>query len=185
MPSAYDGIAGLPATAAAESRARRGPGGQHRGAGRGRVAARPGQVPGAGREPVPAGGDDARLLRGQQDELGGRHDRPRRLRELALQQRLVRLARLHRADLHRARVRRRPRTTGSTGETQLDSARYEINDYQHLAGQLADAGDLLPGAGEVRVDPGRVVPTGGSYGGGFTWLALTDPTWNSPGGAAA
>ena len=72
---------------------------------------------------------------------------------------------------------------GSTGQTELDSARYEINDYQHLAGQLADAGDLLPGAGEVRVDTDRVVPTGGSYGGGFTWLALTDPAWNSPGGA--
>ncbi len=70
---------------------------------------------------------------------------------------------------------------GSTGETQLDSAKYEINDYQHLVGQLADAGDLDPGSGVVRVAPQRVVPTGGSYGGGFTWLALTDPTWNSPG----
>ena len=27
-----------------------------------------------------------------------------------------------------------------------------------------------------------MVPTGGSYGGGFTWMALTDPTWQSPGG---
>ncbi len=71
---------------------------------------------------------------------------------------------------------------GSTGETQLDSARFEINDYQHLAGQLVDRGDLDPGFGVVRVDPGRIVPTGGSYGGGFTWLALTDPTWRSPGG---
>ncbi len=70
---------------------------------------------------------------------------------------------------------------GSTGQTQLDSAKYEINDYQHLAGQLADTGDLDPGAGVVKADPQRVVPTGGSYGGGFTWLALTDPTWNSPG----
>ncbi len=70
---------------------------------------------------------------------------------------------------------------GSTGQTQLDSAKYEINDYQHLVGQLADAGDLDPGSGTVRVDPQRIVPTGGSYGGGFTWLALTDPTWNSPG----
>ena len=69
---------------------------------------------------------------------------------------------------------------GSTGETQLDSNRFEINDYQHLAGQIADAGDLLPGAGTVTIDPSRVVPTGGSYGGGFSWLALTDPTWQSP-----
>ncbi len=70
---------------------------------------------------------------------------------------------------------------GSTGETQLDSAKYEINDYQSLAGQLVDKGDLDPGLGTVKVDPQRIVPTGGSYGGGFTWLALTDPTWNSPG----
>ncbi len=64
---------------------------------------------------------------------------------------------------------------GSTGETQLDSLAYEINDFQHLAGQLAD--DPFFG-----VDPSRVVATGGSYGGGFSWLALTDPVWNSPGG---
>ena len=72
---------------------------------------------------------------------------------------------------------------GSTGETQLDSAKFEINDYQHLAGQLVDQGDLDPGPGTVRVDADRIVPTGGSYGGGFTWLALTDPRWQSPAGA--
>ena len=72
---------------------------------------------------------------------------------------------------------------GSTGQTQLDSDIYEINDYQHLAGQLADLPDVNPGAtGNQTVDPERIVPTGGSYGGGFTWLALTDPTWDSPGG---
>jgi predicted acyl esterase len=64
---------------------------------------------------------------------------------------------------------------GSTGETQTDSRLYEINDMQHLAGQLAD--DPF-----FKVDPTRVVATGGSYGGGFSWLALTDPTWRSPGG---
>ncbi len=70
---------------------------------------------------------------------------------------------------------------GSTGETQLDSNRFEINDYQHLAGQLADAGDLLPGAGDRDAStPQRVVPTGGSYGGGFSWMALTDPAWQTP-----
>lgn len=73
---------------------------------------------------------------------------------------------------------------GSTGETQLDSAKYEINDYQSLAGQLVDKGDLDPGSGTVKVDPQKIVPTGGSYGGGFAWLALTDPTWNSPGVSA-
>jgi uncharacterized repeat protein (TIGR01451 family) len=63
---------------------------------------------------------------------------------------------------------------GSTGETQLDDRRYEINDYQHLAGQLADDSFF-------NVDPQKVIATGGSYGGGFSWLALTDPTWDSPG----
>ena len=72
---------------------------------------------------------------------------------------------------------------GSTGQTQLDSNRFEINDYQHLAGQLADVADLNPRTPAAeRVDPQRIVPTGGSYGGGFTWLALTDPVWRSPGG---
>lgn len=72
---------------------------------------------------------------------------------------------------------------GSTGETQLDSDRFEINDYQHLAGQLADFGDLNPATAAIeKIDPQRVVPTGGSYGGGFAWMALTDPTWQSPDG---
>ncbi len=66
---------------------------------------------------------------------------------------------------------------GSTGETQLDSRRFEINDLQYLAGLLAD--DPF-----FNVNPQKVVPTGGSYGGGFAWMALTDPKWQSPGGAA-
>jgi len=72
---------------------------------------------------------------------------------------------------------------GSTGEMQLDSTRFEINDYQHLAGQLADDTDidaLSPGA--QKIDPQKIVPAGGSYGGGFAWLALTDPDWKSPAG---
>ena len=64
---------------------------------------------------------------------------------------------------------------GSTGETQLDSRRYEINDYQYLTGLLAD--DPF-----FNVNPRKVVATGGSYGGGFSWLALTDPDWRSPAG---
>ncbi|MBA3304492.1 MAG: hypothetical protein H0U25_01010, partial [Thermoleophilaceae bacterium] len=72
---------------------------------------------------------------------------------------------------------------GSTGETQLDSDRFEINDYQHLAGQLADSPDLNPATPEAEtINPRRVVPTGGSYGGGFSWMALTDPTWQSQAG---
>jgi dienelactone hydrolase len=66
---------------------------------------------------------------------------------------------------------------GSTGETELDSRLYEINDYQYLAGLLAD--DPF-----FNVNPQKVVPTGGSYGGGFSWLALTDPRWTIPGGKA-
>jgi uncharacterized repeat protein (TIGR01451 family) len=74
---------------------------------------------------------------------------------------------------------------GSTGETQLDSRRFEINDFQQLAGLLADEGDLdrSPGPSRVvRINPQKVVTTGGSYGGGFSWMALTDPFWTSPGG---
>jgi dienelactone hydrolase len=65
---------------------------------------------------------------------------------------------------------------GSTGQTQLDSRSYEINDYQHLACQLTQ---LFNGTlGLPDIDPSKVVATGGSYGGGFSWLALTDPFWN-------
>jgi X-Pro dipeptidyl-peptidase (S15 family)/X-Pro dipeptidyl-peptidase C-terminal non-catalytic domain len=64
---------------------------------------------------------------------------------------------------------------GSTGETQLDSRRFEINDFQYLAGLIAD--DPF-----FNVNPQKIVATGGSYGGGFAWLALTDPKWQSPGG---
>jgi pimeloyl-ACP methyl ester carboxylesterase len=67
--------------------------------------------------------------------------------------------------------------TGSTGESQLDSRLYEVNDYQYLAGLLAD--DPF-----FQVDPKKVVVTGGSMGGGLAWMALTDPTWKSPGGKA-
>jgi hypothetical protein len=64
---------------------------------------------------------------------------------------------------------------GSTGETQLDSRRYEVNDFQHLAGQVVD--DAF-----FNVNPQEVVVTGGSYGGGFSWMTFTDPIWDSPGG---
>ena len=73
---------------------------------------------------------------------------------------------------------------GSSGQTQLDSRSFEINDYQHLACQVfgaADgpAADLDDITGEdVEIDPTNVVATGGSYGGGFAWLALTDPKWS-------
>jgi ABC-2 type transport system ATP-binding protein len=64
---------------------------------------------------------------------------------------------------------------GSTGETQLDSRRFEVNDYQYLAGVVADDSAL-------HADGQKVVTIGGSYGGGFSWLTVTDPVWTSPGG---
>jgi len=70
---------------------------------------------------------------------------------------------------------------GSTGETQLDSRSFEINDFQHLACQvLGNASDWnnLEGSGNtVSIDPEKALVTGGSYGGGFSWLAMTDPRW--------
>ena len=72
---------------------------------------------------------------------------------------------------------------GSTGTTQLDSRRYEINDYQYLAGLLVDHDAQMRAAGSkplFNINPKKVAAVGGSYGGGFTWLAITDPTWRSP-----
>ena len=72
---------------------------------------------------------------------------------------------------------------GSSGTTQLDSRRYEINDAQYLAGLLADldaqrdASDLPP---VFHINRKRIGSVGGSYGGGFTWLFVTDPMWRSP-----
>jgi acetyl esterase/lipase len=60
---------------------------------------------------------------------------------------------------------------GSTGQMQLDSRRYEVNDFQHLACQLA-------GDASFQIDPRRVVVTGGSYGAGLAWMATTDPSWS-------
>lgn len=65
---------------------------------------------------------------------------------------------------------------GSTGQTQLDSRRYEINEYQDLSCQITQLFNGSPGLPDI--DPGKVVLTGGSYGGGFSWLGLTDPVWN-------
>jgi predicted acyl esterase len=74
---------------------------------------------------------------------------------------------------------------GSTGTTQLDSRRYEINDYQYLIGLLADSDASRLGADQTPlfgINPKRIGTVGGSYGGGFSWLAITDPTWLSPAG---
>src|SRR5256885_10837344 len=60
------------------------------------------------------------------------------------------------------------RGQGSTGQSQLDSRRYEVNDLQALACQLAS--DPFFG-----IDPRRVVVTGGSYGGGRARVRLAHP----------
>lgn len=72
---------------------------------------------------------------------------------------------------------------GSTGTTQLDSRSYEINDYQYLVGLLVDHDRSRRDLGQkpiFNVNPSKVAAVGGSYGGGFSWLALTDPRWKSP-----
>ena len=71
---------------------------------------------------------------------------------------------------------------GSTGQTQLDARNFEINDFQSLGcqfTQLFNGDALLPD-----IDPSKVVVTGGSYGAGFSWMALTDPFWNCAGAGA-
>lgn len=81
-----------------------------------------------------------------------------------------------------------PDRAGSTGQTQIDSRRFEINDFQSLACQIyANQAAWNDATGQdIRINPAAVVVTGGSYGGGFAWMALTDPVWtcNAQTGAA-
>lgn len=72
-----------------------------------------------------------------------------------------------------------PNRQGSTGETQIDSRRFEINDFQSLACQVyANRAQWNAVTGRtIEINPAAVVATGGSYGGGFSWMALTDPVW--------
>ena len=74
-----------------------------------------------------------------------------------------------------------PNGDGSTGETLIDHRAFEINDFQSIVAQMADT-TFSVGGQSLTIDPQRIVATGGSYGGGFAWLALTDPQWRSPGG---
>jgi hypothetical protein len=73
----------------------------------------------------------------------------------------------------------------ATGWTHLADLRYEIHDTQYLAGLLVDAGVARPG----------IAVTGGSYGGGQSWLLAllanrvmstngTLAPWTSPNGIA-
>ena len=77
-----------------------------------------------------------------------------------------------------------PACTGRSSWTHLGDRRWETHDSQYLVGLLVDAGVA---------NPTRVVATGGSYGGGQSWLlALSQDSvmaangstspWTSPGG---
>lgn len=59
------------------------------------------------------------------------------------------------------------------GYTHLADRRFETRDTQVLLGKLVDAGIA---------DPKELASTGGSYGGGQTWLLATSLPWHSPKG---
>ncbi len=59
------------------------------------------------------------------------------------------------------------------GYTHLADRRFETRDSQVLLGKLVDAGIA---------DPKELASTGGSYGGGQTWLLATSLPWQSPNG---
>ena len=59
------------------------------------------------------------------------------------------------------------------GYTHLADRRFETRDSQILLGKLVDAGIA---------DPKELASTGGSYGGGQTWLLATSLPWQSPNG---
>ncbi len=59
------------------------------------------------------------------------------------------------------------------GYTHLADRRFEGRDSQTILGKLVDAGIA---------DPAKLAATGGSYGGGQTWLLATSLPWHSPQG---
>jgi dienelactone hydrolase len=58
-----------------------------------------------------------------------------------------------------------------SGTIHLKSREFEIRDTQWLAALVADAYD---------VDPNKIVVTGGSYGGGESWLQASQAEWTFP-----
>jgi hypothetical protein len=60
-----------------------------------------------------------------------------------------------------------------SGTIHLKSREFEIRDTQWLASQVA--------ASHSDLDVGRVAVTGGSYGGGESWLQASQPVWSFPG----
>jgi predicted acyl esterase len=61
----------------------------------------------------------------------------------------------------------------ATGWTHLGDRNFETRDSQYILGTLVDAGIA---------DPTRLVATGGSYGGGQSWLLATSLPWKTPAG---
>jgi ABC-2 type transport system ATP-binding protein len=64
----------------------------------------------------------------------------------------------------------------SWGQTNLADQHVEIADLRSVVGQLIDMGKL-------HLNPDAVAVTGASYGGGHSWLATLQPTWQSPKGS--
>src|SRR2546423_1829439 len=67
-----------------------------------------------------------------------------------------------------------PDANCSTGWTHLADRSCEIRDWQTVLGKLVDAGIA---------DGSKLASTGGSYGGGQSWLLATSLPWKSPAGA--
>ncbi|HYP23809.1 MAG TPA: CocE/NonD family hydrolase C-terminal non-catalytic domain-containing protein [Actinomycetota bacterium] len=87
---------------------------------------------------------------------------------------------------YRARGHRNNQEGGASGTAQLDSRRYELNDFQYLAGLLADYDADRVAAGDeplFSINPKKIAINGGSYGGWLAWLAVTDHKWRSPANA--
>ena len=72
----------------------------------------------------------------------------------------------------------KPKTPGAgsedppEGTARLKSREFEVRDTQWLAAVVA--------ASFPNVDPNRVAVTGGSYGGGESWVQASQPVWSSP-----
>ncbi len=87
---------------------------------------------------------------------------------------LTHTARGHKTDPPRGD--RPPTPSGSSvdlpsGTVQLKTREAEVRDTQWLAALVAASFD---------VDPGRIAVTGGSYGGGESWLLAAQPAWTFP-----
>ena len=111
----------------------------------------------------------------------------RRRGQGALEQPLLRRARLLRPELHRARLptgpaggdraprRRTPRSTLSPP----DARAARCTSRAATSRSRTRSGSRRSSPRVPRRRPGRVAVTGGSYGGGESWLQASQPTWTS------